>query len=204
MNKFSDEFWDEKYSSIEFVYGTEPNIFFKDELYKLKTGNILLLGEGEGRNAVYAAAQGWEVDAVDFSTKAKEKALKLANENNVKINYEVANLSDYTFKLKNYNAIAIIYLHLKPKIRSEIHSQVFNSLKFNGILILEVFEKDQLGRNSGGPQSIDMLYSKEDIEKDFEKMQINLLEKKVIELDESEHHRGEAVVLQLVAQKPDH
>jgi len=97
MNKFSDEFWDERYSSIEFVYGTEPNIFFKDELDKLKTGNILLLGEGEGRNAVYAAAQGWKVDAVDFSTIAKEKALKLANENNVKINYDVASLADYTF-----------------------------------------------------------------------------------------------------------
>ena len=204
MNKFSDEFWDERYSSIEFVYGTEPNIFFKDELDKLKTGNILLLGEGEGRNAVYAAGQGWKVDAVDFSTIEKEKALKLAYENNVKINYDVASLADYTFKLKNYDAIAIIYLHLKPKIRSKIHSQVFNSLKSNGILILEVFEKDQLGRNSGGPQNIDMLYSKEEIKKDFEKMRISLLEKKIIALDESEHHRGEAAVLQLVAQKPDH
>ena len=204
MNKFGGEFWDERYSSIGFVYGTEPNIFFKHELDKLQTGNILLLGEGEGRNAVYAATQGWEVDAVDFSTIGKEKALKLADENNVKINYEVVNLSDYTFKLKDYDAIAIIYLHLKPKIRSKIHSQVFNSLKSNGILILEVFEKDQLGRTSVGPQNIDMLYSKEEIEKDFEKMQINSLEKIVIELDEGEHHRGEAVVLQLVAEKLDH
>ena len=142
MNKFGGEFWDERYSSIGFVYDTEPNIFFKDELDKLQTGNILLLGEGEGRNAVHAATQGWEVDAVDFSTIGKEKALKLADENDVKINYEVVNLSDYTLKLKDYDAIAIVYLHLKPKIRSEIHSQVFNSLKFNGILILEVFEKD--------------------------------------------------------------
>ena len=204
MNKLGGEFWDERYSSIGFVYGTEPNIFFKDELDKLQTGNVLLLGKGEGRNAVYAATQGWEVDAVDFSTIGKEKALKLADENNVKINYGVVNLSDYTFKLKDYDAIAIIYLHLKPKIRSEIHSQVFNSLKSNGILILEVFEKDQLGRTSGGPQNIDMLYFKEEIEKDFEKMQINSLEKIVIELDEGENHRGEAVVLQLVAEKLDH
>ena len=204
MNKFGDEFWDRKFATENFVYGTGPNIFFKHELDKLSPGRILLPGEGEGRNAVYAATEGWEVDAVDFSAIAKDKALKLASENNVKINYDVANLSDYTFKLKNYDAIAIIYLHLKPKIRREIHSQVFDSLKSNGILILEVFEKDQLGKISGGPQNIDMLYSKEEIEKDFEKMQINSLEKKVVELDESEHHRGEAVVLQLVAQKLDH
>ena len=89
MNKFGGNFWDERYSSIEFVYGTEPNIFFKDELDKLNTGNILLPGEGEGRNAVYAAVKGWNVDAVDFSIIAKEKALNLAEENSVSINYEI-------------------------------------------------------------------------------------------------------------------
>ena len=45
----------------------------------------LFLGEGEGRNAVYAAKLGWQVDAVDFSSSAKDKALKLAKENKVKI-----------------------------------------------------------------------------------------------------------------------
>ena len=78
MNKFGGEFWDERYSSIGFVYGTEPNIFFKDELNKLTPGNILLLGGGKGRNAVYAAVKGWNGDAVEFSIEAKEKALELA------------------------------------------------------------------------------------------------------------------------------
>ena len=202
MNKFGGEFWDERYSSIGFVYGTEPNIFFKDELDKLKTGNILLLGEGEGRNAVYAAVKGWNVDAVDFSIIAKEKALKLAEENSVGINYEITDLSEYKPKLNYYDTAAIIFLHLNPKIRSGVHLKVVDSLKPGGTLILEVYEKEQLGKDSGGPQNIDMLYSEKELEDDFAKLNIIVLEKKIVNLNESEQHKGEAVVQRLVAVKP--
>ncbi len=202
MNKFGGKFWDERYSSIEFVYGTEPNSFFKDELNKLKTGNILLMGEGEGRNAVYAAVKGWNVDAVDFSIIAKEKALKLAEENSVSINYEIADLSEYKLKSIYYDVAAIIFLHLNPKIRNVTHAKVVDSLKPGGTLILEVYEKGQLGKDSGGPQNIDMLYSKEELKNDFNNMKIIELEKKVINLNESEQHKGEAVVLRLIAVKP--
>ena len=61
-------FWDARYSSKEFVYGKEPNDFFASELNKLNPGKMLLPGEGEGRNAAYAASQGWSVDAFDKET----------------------------------------------------------------------------------------------------------------------------------------
>jgi SAM-dependent methyltransferase len=202
MNKFGGKFWDKRYSSIGFVYGTEPNTFFKDELDKLKAGNILLLGEGEGRNAVYAAAKGWNVDAVDFSTIAKKKALKLAEENSVSINYEITDLSEYKPKSSYYNAAAIIFLHLNPKIRSDVHSKVVDSLIPGGTLIIEVYEKEQLGKDSGGPKNIDMLYSKEELKDDFKKMKIIVLGKEIITLNESEQHAGEAVVLRLIGIKP--
>lgn len=202
MNKFGCKFWDKRYSSIGFVYGTEPNTFFKDELDKLKAGNILLLGEGEGRNAVYAAAKGWNVDAVDFSTIAKKKALKLAEENSVSINYEITDLSEYKPKSNYYDAAAIIFLHLNPKIRNVIHAKVAASLKPGGTLILEVYEKEQLGKDSGGPKNIDMLYSKEELKDDFKKMKIIVLGKEIITLNESEQHAGEAVVLRLIGIKP--
>jgi SAM-dependent methyltransferase len=202
MAKFSGEFWDERYSSNDFVYGTEPNIFFKDELDKLSPGNILLPGDGEGRNSVYAAKNGWKVDAIDFSTVAKEKALELAEENSVKINFEVADLAAHKPKTIYYDAAAIIYLHLNPKIRKGVHSKVVDSLNPGGTLILEVYEKEQLGKSSGGPQNIDMLYSKKELKDDFSKMKIIVLEKRIITLNESEYHKGKAVVLRLIAVKP--
>ena len=76
----SKDFWNSRYSKQEFAYGTQPNAFLKEQLEKIKSGTALFLGEGEGRNAVYAAKLSWQVDAVDFSSSAKIKALKLAEE----------------------------------------------------------------------------------------------------------------------------
>lgn len=67
--------WDKRYAGDEYVYGIHPNIFFKEKIKGIKPGKILLPAEGEGRNAVYAAALGWNVSAFDFSDKARDKAI---------------------------------------------------------------------------------------------------------------------------------
>lgn len=52
------EFWNDRYGQLEFAYGIEPNVFFKQELDELKEGTILLPAEGEGRNAISTAKKG--------------------------------------------------------------------------------------------------------------------------------------------------
>ena len=72
------EFWNKRYAENEMVFGYKPNQFFKLFIDLHISGTLLLPAEGEGRNAVYAAEKGWQVDAFDFSATAKEKALKYA------------------------------------------------------------------------------------------------------------------------------
>jgi len=72
------DFWNERYDEESYAYGNSPNVFFKQQLDKLKVGSLLLPAEGEGRNAVYALSWGWEVLAFDFSESAMVKAKKLA------------------------------------------------------------------------------------------------------------------------------
>ena len=105
MSKFANEFWNERFSTDKYIYGKNPNKFFKEQIDQLKPGRLLLLGEGEGRNSVYAAIKGWEVDAVDFSKTAKEKALLLAKQNDVNINYTINNLADFIPNENFYEAI---------------------------------------------------------------------------------------------------
>lgn len=87
MKQYPADFWNEMYGTEEFRYGTTPNEFFKEKLDKMKPGSVLLPAEGEGRNAVYAATQGWDVTAFDISAQGKEKAVQLAKQHNVSINY---------------------------------------------------------------------------------------------------------------------
>ena len=201
MTKFGNAFWNERFATDEYIYGKNPNKFFKEQIDKLKPGRLLLLGEGEGRNSIYAAIKGWEVDAVDFSQTAKDKALKLSKKNNVKINYTISNLTDFIPSENCYDVIGLVFIHLKPDSRKVVHKRIVNALKNNGHIILEVFEKEQLGNNSGGPQSEEMLYSKEEIENDFRGLRIHLLEKKTVFLDEGDKHKGDASVIKFVGEK---
>ena len=194
------EFWEKRYNSKEYIYGSAPNAFLKSQLGKLPAGKLLLPAEGEGRNAVYAAELGWDVDAIDFSEQGKEKALRLAKERNVNINYQVADLSNFEFK-QSYDAIGLIYAHFPAEWRSSMHQELANQLNSGGIIILEAFHKDQLGKDSGGPKSLEMLYSKESIRQDFKSLHCDLIKQETIFLDEGKHHSGEASVVRCIFRK---
>jgi len=202
MADYKSNFWDERYSSEEYVYGREPNQFFKEQIDKIAVpGKLLLPGEGEGRNAVYAARSGWQVDAFDQSKTAKEKALRLAEKYKVNINYSVTDLNNFSADTNNYKAAAVIFVHLPPVERVELHKKLISSLSKGGIIILELFSKNQLGKESGGPQDMAMLSSVEEIHEDFKKLKIILLEERNLYLNEGDKHSGEASVVRFVGLK---
>ncbi len=197
----SKDFWDNRYSEQEFAYGIEPNQFLKQQIDKLDTGKVLFLGEGEGRNAVYASKLGWQVDAVDFSSSAMKKALRLANENGVSINYTVCDLNEYEFRIDNYDLVVMIFLHLPIDLREKIFKSSINSLKLNGRLLVESFGKKQINNESGGPKDVDLLFSLDDIKNITTNLKEELLEDKTIFLNEGEYHKGKADVIRYIGVK---
>lgn len=193
--------WNERYSTDLYIFGKDPNKFFKDELEKINPGRILLLGEGEGRNGVYAASKGWQVDAVDFSDIAKQKAMMLAEENKVTLNYIISDIAEYKAAPETYDAVGLIFVHLDKAVRERVHSDLINSLKPGGTIIIEVYEKDQINMNSGGPKDLDLLYSLEEIVEDFADLDFITLSKESLYLYESILHHGDAWVIRFVGRK---
>ncbi|MCK9424594.1 MAG: class I SAM-dependent methyltransferase [Ignavibacteriaceae bacterium] len=195
------EMWNDRYASDTFIFGTKPNEFFKMQLDTLPSGKLLLFGEGEGRNAVYAASIGWDTVALDWSEKAKEKALTFAKQNNVLIEYHVGNFLEIPIESNSFDAVALIYIHLVEETRERLHKKAIESLKPGGTIIFEAFEQDQLGRTSGGPQNIALLYSLENIVNDFQDLDFKYFAKETLQLDEGDGHRGEAFVIRFTGIK---
>jgi SAM-dependent methyltransferase len=194
------DFWDQRFSKEEYVYGKTPNAFFKASLDQLPKGDILLVGEGEGRNAVYAAKQGWKVDAIDLSKEGKAKAEKLAAENEVEIHYEVANALTYETD-KQYDVIAFVFLHLPKEIQKETYGRYVDMLKPGGKIVLELYTPEQLGNSSGGPKNKEMLVSKEDLEDIYQTLEMEYLEEVEVELNEGMHHKGMANTVRMIGVK---
>lgn len=64
--KLDQKRWDERFKGRRFAFGKEPNPFLKKHIRLLPKGKALDIATGEGRNAVFLAQHGFEVDAVDI------------------------------------------------------------------------------------------------------------------------------------------
>jgi SAM-dependent methyltransferase len=194
------EFWNQRYTENDWVYGAEPNQFFKQFIDSHKPGALLLPADGEGRNAVYAASRGWQVDAFDFSEVARNKALAAAQFKNVVINYEIKNIEEYK-AVKKYDLVALIYVHIPEKPRKKFHKEIYESIKPGGYLILEAFAKEQLQFDSGGPKEESLLYDAPSICSDFPFLHLINCEQSEVELNEGPYHKGKASLLRLTGQR---
>ncbi|MFH6995333.1 class I SAM-dependent methyltransferase [Flavobacterium sp. FlaQc-48] len=206
MNNTWTDRWNDRYSSQEFAYGTAPNNYLKEQLEKLNPGSILFPAEGEGRNAVFAAQSGWKVAAFDISAEGKNKALKLAEANNVEMDYQVGELETLHYQTEQFDAIALIYAHFPAAIKSSIHKTLETYLRKDGFIIFEAFSKKHLeylaiNDKVGGPKDIESLFSIEEIQSDFPDYEIIQLEEKEIELNEGLFHNGKGSVIRFVGKK---
>ncbi len=194
------EMWDERYSVDDYVYGIEPNAFFQQFIDTNTPGSLLLAGEGEGRNAVYAAQKGWQVYAVDYSLEAQKKAFKLAAAKEVTIRYDVADLSAWNTH-ETFDVVGLFYAHFPESLRSVLHHRMKHFLKNEGHVLLEAFSKQQLQYDSGGPRKEEMLYSCDALAVDFEGLFLHQLQQLEVELDAGLFHKGKASIIQMHAQK---
>jgi hypothetical protein len=206
MNDTWIERWNDRYSADEFAYGEQPNNYLREQLEKGNPGTILFPAEGEGRNAIFASKLGWTVSAFDISIEGKNKALRLAESNNVTIDYQVGELQTLNYTPEQFNAIALIYAHFPGDIKSSYHKTLSTFLRKGGLIIFEAFSKKHIEYNSknekiGGPKELDMLFSIEEIQSDFPDYEIIELVEQEIELNEGLFHNGKGSVIRFVGRK---
>lgn len=193
-------FWDQRFAEEGFAYGEEPNRFLREELGRLEPGALLLPAEGEGRNAVWAAAHGWAVHAFDTSTVGRDKALGMARRRAVEITYEFRSVVDSLVDFEGrFDAVGLVFMHLPDDLRRAAHRALARCLRPGGTLILEGFSKGQLERGTGGPRDLGLLFECADLMEDFADLQISSLETCDVELNEGRYHLGVASVVRMLA-----
>ena len=136
--------WDKEYDTEEYVYGKLPNDFLKSHYDAIPKGKVLLLAEGEGRNAVFLAKLGYSVTAVDISRVGLIKAEKLAKENNVIIETICADLEVFDLGERKWDGIVSIYCHLPSTLRQDLYSRIELAIKPSGVFLLEGYRPEQL------------------------------------------------------------
>jgi SAM-dependent methyltransferase len=193
--------WDEIYSDDEYVYGKTPNDFLEQNVEVLKPGKVLCIADGEGRNSVYLAKQGFDVTSVDSSRVGLEKAARLADAEGVQVDFLHCDLADFNFNAGEWDSIVSIFCHLPPPLRRQTHAGVVQGLVKDGIFLLEAYTPEQIHYGTGGPPTTELMVSLEMLGKELDELEtIHQLEI-VRDVVEGSKHNGTASVVQFIARR---
>lgn len=195
--------WNTRFAADGFVFGTEPNAFLASQRGRLAPGmSALCVADGEGRNSVWLAKQGLEVAAFDFSPVGLAKAMKLAQQNGVEVDYRQADVNEWDWDAARYDVVAAIFVQFVPPAqRSRMFEGMIRALKPGGLLILQGYRPEQLRYATGGPKRVENLYTEPLLRESFAALEILHLASHDDVVDEGAGHKGMSALIDLVAQR---
>ncbi|MCW9132383.1 class I SAM-dependent methyltransferase [Bacillus paramycoides] len=197
-----NNFWDDRFKSDEYFYGEEPNTFIQEQAFRLANHNkVIAFAEGEGRNAVFLTRQGHEVIAIDYSEGGLEKTKKLAVKHNVKVHTKKVDLLADSLPANEFDAAIMVFGHFHTDNQRMILNKMIHTIKPGGLIMIEVYSKQQLNYDTGGPKDIDMLYDPIDILTWCEGHEVIHFFNGEQERIEGKGHTGLAHVIQVVIRK---
>jgi tellurite methyltransferase len=139
--------WDQRFKGNGFALGKEPNPFLKKYLRFLPTGQALDIAAGEGRNAVFLARHGFNVDAIDISEKGLKKTRQLATEMGVRVHTIQADLDRHPIEEGRYDLIANFYF-----LRRSLIPRLKRGLRQGGKIIFETYTLEHRALGVEGPR----------------------------------------------------
>jgi Methyltransferase domain len=156
-----EQYWDSKYQVDEFIYTKVPNRFIVELCSSLTPGKAIDLAGGEGRNTIWLAEQGWQVENVDISRKGLEKCQEFAAERGVADRVRVLQASGESFRssLAPVDLAIVPYLQIPAEQLEASFANLAEQVRRGGIVVGVWHSLDNLSAGFGGPQDPKVLPS---------------------------------------------
>ncbi len=204
-NTFADgaEIWNKRFAGEQYLFGREPNEFLRAKAGQLRAGGrVLCVADGEGRNSVWLARQGLQVDAFDLAEVGVAKAQRLAESQGVSVNYEISDCDARDWQPAAYDGVVAIFVQFaEPVMRQRMFANIVQSLKPGGILLLQGYGPKQLDYKTGGPGVLSHLYTTELLRAELAALDIIELTEYDAELSEGARHSGISALVGMVARR---
>ena len=204
MSVSDGEFWNGRFATESYVFGTRPAAFLLDNLHYIPAASrVLVPADGEGRNSVFLAKKGHSVVATDIADNGIAKARKLAEQSGVEVEFRHLDLQGWQWPNAEFDAVAAIFIQFAPPaFRDEIFAGMKHALRPGGVVLLHGYTPKQLEYRTGGPSVVEQLYTEQLLHSAFGDWEVLRLVSYERELDEGQGHKGRSAVIDLVARRP--
>ncbi|MEO8807797.1 MAG: class I SAM-dependent methyltransferase [Burkholderiaceae bacterium] len=196
--------WNQRFAGEDYVFGREPNEYLHSQSPLIaRGGRVLCVADGEGRNSVWLARQGLQVEAFDIAEVGVAKARKLALDASVSVAFHVAGCDEWPWVDDACDAVVAVFVQFAdPAMRDRLFANMARTLKPGGVLILQGYTPKQLDYKTGGPRVLSHLYTAELLHEAFASLQTIELVEYEAELTEGARHAGRSALIGFVARKP--
>jgi SAM-dependent methyltransferase len=193
--------WEERFSAQTYLYGTAPNDFLAEFGATIPPGDVLCLAEGEGRNVVFLAEQGYRAHSVDLTVAGVAKTNQLALDRGVDVDARTADLADFDLGTRSWAGIVSIFAHVPAPVRVDLHRRVVDALQPGGVFLLEAYTPQQVGRGTGGPPTPELTMSLVDLAQELAGLEVLIGREIEREVIEGPGHTGLGSVVQFIGKK---
>lgn len=167
MSMFDEAAWEERYRSAHSVWSGQPNPQLVAEVSDLRPGVAFDIGCGEGADAIWLAARGWRVTAVDFATTALERAAAHAagvgSEVADRIEWRYADLRTWAPPPGSADLVSAQYMHLPSAERRPLFARLAAAVAPGGTLLLVGHDLSDLDTDAHRVHEPDMFYTAQEV-----------------------------------------
>ncbi|WP_329057429.1 SAM-dependent methyltransferase [Amycolatopsis sp. NBC_01480] len=162
MPVFDRGFWEELYGSQTSLWTGRPNPQLVTEAADLRPGRALDAGCGEGGDALWLAASGWQVTAVDFSATALARGAKEAAAQGLdeRISWQQADLTSWTPD-EQFDLVSAQFMHLPTPERTALFARLAAAVAPGGTLLIVGHHPSDLEAGVPRPQVPDLFFTAE-------------------------------------------
>jgi SAM-dependent methyltransferase len=166
------QMWDERHAARDPIEVPDPDPPLVEEMSPVPPGRALDLGTGDGHNAVWLAAHGWDVTAVDVSRLGLERARALADRAGVDVEWVLADLLAWTPQPRAFDLVCLFFIHLPPPERRVVYQRAAGSVAPGGTLLIVGHDRSNCGRGTSGPQDPTLLFTAGEVAADLARFTI--------------------------------
>jgi SAM-dependent methyltransferase len=162
-----EQYFEDMYRASDALWSGRPNAQLVAEAADLAPGTALDIGCGEGADAVWLAARGWQVTAVDFAATALARAAAGAaaagEEVAARIDWVRADVTRWTPEPAAFDLVSAQYMHLPTEQRRMLFARLADAVRPGGQLLLVGHDFSDIAAGANRPEEPDRFFTADDV-----------------------------------------